>query len=166
MAQVKIFPDGSVEVSLGTQEIGGGQATVAAVAASQALGDLPYERIKVLWGDSGYPPSATCAGSQATRAIVTRVQPAADGVLKKLLALVAKEWGVPRNQIKLESGGTFVGPGEGGKRVKWEEATAKIEGVLVSYADPSGAERLDRGLAVENEPRHGRAMEGLQGSSA
>lgn len=161
MAQVKIFSDGSVEVALGTQEIGGGQATVAVVAASQALGDLPYERIKVLWGESVYPPSATCAGSQATRAIVSRVQAAAEGVLKKLVATVAKAWSIPPDGIQVESGGIFVEPGEGGKRMSWEEATSNIEDMLVSYADPSGAEDLDRGLAVETE----RIVEGILGSS-
>ena len=53
---VTIQPDGSVEVKLGSQDLGMGTRTVLNIVAAETLG-LPLEAVKVIIGDNRFPPS-------------------------------------------------------------------------------------------------------------
>ena len=59
---VNIHPDGSVEVNLGSQDLGTGTRTVINIVAAETLG-LPLEAIKVNIGDSKYPTRAPPAAA-------------------------------------------------------------------------------------------------------
>ena len=51
---VAIHPDGSVDVKMGTQDLGTGTRTVITVVAAETMG-LPVEAIHLQIGDSQYP---------------------------------------------------------------------------------------------------------------
>ncbi|MFN3422583.1 MAG: xanthine dehydrogenase family protein molybdopterin-binding subunit, partial [Armatimonadota bacterium] len=68
--EVRIYPDGRVEVLLGTQDIGTGTRTVVGVAAAEALGLTPQflrsEKFIVQIGDTRLGQSGTSGGSVTT----------------------------------------------------------------------------------------------------
>ena len=57
-----IHPDGSVEVELGSQDLGTGTRTVIAMVAAETLG-LPVGADQGDIGDNKYPPSGASGGS-------------------------------------------------------------------------------------------------------
>ena len=59
---VRIHPDGGVEVSLGSQDLGTGTRTVIGMVAAETFG-LPIEGVKVNIGSSKYPRSSASGGS-------------------------------------------------------------------------------------------------------
>ena len=61
-AEVRINPDGSVEVRCGTQDLGTGTRTLVAVVAAEVFGLKP-EQITAKIGDTQFPPSGGSGGS-------------------------------------------------------------------------------------------------------
>src|SRR5208337_1992955 len=57
-----IHPDGSVDIKLGTQDLGTGTRTCILIVASETLG-IPMEAIQLQIGDTTYPPSGGSGGS-------------------------------------------------------------------------------------------------------
>ena len=57
-----IHPDGSVEIEIGTQDLGVGTRTILAMVAAETLG-LPMSMVKVKLGDNRYPASGPSGGS-------------------------------------------------------------------------------------------------------
>jgi xanthine dehydrogenase YagR molybdenum-binding subunit len=82
-AEVQINPDGTVEIRCGTQDLGTGSRTVAAIVAAEAFGLLPSD-IKVKIGDTNLPPSGGSGGSSTTASISPAIW---DTCQKALLAL-------------------------------------------------------------------------------
>ena len=62
ICMVSIHPDGSVEATLGSQDLGTGTRTAIAIVAAETLG-LPVEAITVNIGDSKFPASGASGGS-------------------------------------------------------------------------------------------------------
>ncbi|HEX3624737.1 MAG TPA: xanthine dehydrogenase family protein molybdopterin-binding subunit [Verrucomicrobiae bacterium] len=60
--EAQIYPDGSIEIRIGVQDIGTGTKTVIAVVAAEMLGLKP-EQITVKVGDTNYPPGPGSGGS-------------------------------------------------------------------------------------------------------
>jgi xanthine dehydrogenase YagR molybdenum-binding subunit len=88
-AEILIGNDGSVEVQVGTQDLGTGSRTVIRVVAAEMLG-LDPAAIAVSIGDTRFPPSGPSGGSQTTAA----VSPAIYDAGEKALAELAKISGV------------------------------------------------------------------------
>lgn len=88
-AEVQINADGTVEVKVGTQDLGTGSRTVVRVVAAEMLG-LEPAAITVRIGDTRFPPSGSSGGSQTTAA----VSPAVYDACEKALAELAKVSGV------------------------------------------------------------------------
>ena len=59
---ITIQPDGSVELKMGTQDLGVGTRTALAIVVADTLG-LPLEAVKILIGDNSYPVSGPSGGS-------------------------------------------------------------------------------------------------------
>jgi len=57
-----IHPDGSVEIKMGSQDLGTGTRTAILTVAAETLG-LPIDAIQLLIGDTLYPPSGGSGGS-------------------------------------------------------------------------------------------------------
>jgi len=100
MADVRIHPDGSVEVLCGTQDIGCGTRTFMAVVAAETLGLEPQD-ITVKIGDTVYPWAPNSGGSQTAPSVAPAVRDAALKAAARLKALAAKKLGVPADDIVL-----------------------------------------------------------------
>ncbi len=119
-----INPDGSVEVSLGSQDLGTGTRTVIAITAAETLG-LRVEDIKVNIGDSSYPPSGTSGGSTTVGGVSASTRRGATDALEQLLAAVAPSLGVPPEQLEAVGGKVQV-KGDSSKSLTWKHACQKL----------------------------------------
>jgi CO/xanthine dehydrogenase Mo-binding subunit len=87
-AEVRLTPDGRVEVAIGSVDVGQGSTTVLAQIAAETLG-VPLERIDVVMADTGRtPPAHVTAGSSTTITTGAAVKLAAEDAKSQLLALV------------------------------------------------------------------------------
>jgi xanthine dehydrogenase YagR molybdenum-binding subunit len=124
--EVRIRQDGTVEVLLGTQDIGTGTRTVVGIAAAEALGLTPEflrsEKFVVQVGDTRLRRSGTSGGSVTTATVFPAVYDAAEKALRRLLEVVAPKLGVSPDQLVSRNGRIFVkdNPQKG---LTWEEAT-------------------------------------------
>jgi xanthine dehydrogenase YagR molybdenum-binding subunit len=96
LADIVLYPDMSVEVVCGTQDLGTGTRTHMAVVAAETLGLGPKD-ITVKLGNSDYPWAPASGGSQTTPSVAPAVR---DAVLKAVERLKA----VAAARLKIEAG--------------------------------------------------------------
>jgi xanthine dehydrogenase molybdenum-binding subunit len=103
-AQVRITPEGRVEVAVGGVDVGQGSTTVLAQIAAEALG-VPIERLDVVMADTDRtPPAHITAGSSTTITTGAAVKAAAEDAKQQLLARLD---GIPqRFDLELVAGRT------------------------------------------------------------
>src|SRR5262245_30529630 len=119
-----IHPDGSVEVKMGTQDLGVGTRTVLAIVAADTLG-LPLEAIKVNIGDSRYPASSGSGGSTTVGGISSSTRFAATDALKALFEKVAPAMNTTPEKLEAV-GGKIQEIGKPTNSMTWKQACAKL----------------------------------------
>lgn len=82
-AEIEVNRDGTVEVRVGTQDLGTGSRTVVQVVAAEMLG-IDREWIGVRVGDTRFPPSGASGGSQTTASVSPAIYDTCEKVLAKL----------------------------------------------------------------------------------
>lgn len=107
LADVKIQRDGSVEVTCGTQDLGGGTRTYMATIVAETLG-LEPEAITVKIGDTVYPWAPNSGGSQTTPSVGPAVRDAALKAATELKRLAAKKLDAEPTDIVLRDGKLMV----------------------------------------------------------
>jgi xanthine dehydrogenase YagR molybdenum-binding subunit len=122
---VSIHPDGSVEVSLGSQDLGTGTRTVIAVVAAETLG-LPVDAITVKLGDSKFSVSGPSGGSTTVGGVSASTRRGSVDALQQLLAAVAPSLGVPADHL-MAVDGHIQAKDDASKRLSWKEACAKLQ---------------------------------------
>jgi xanthine dehydrogenase YagR molybdenum-binding subunit len=121
---VNIHPDGSVEVSLGSQDLGTGTRTVINIVAAETLG-LPLEAITVNIGDSKYPADGASGGSTTVGGVSASTRRGCVDALDQLFAAVAPSLGVPADQL-IAAGGKIQAKADSSKSLTWKQACAKL----------------------------------------
>jgi xanthine dehydrogenase YagR molybdenum-binding subunit len=121
---VNIHPDGSVEVSLGSQDLGTGTRTVITIVAAETLG-LPLEAIKLNIGDTKYPVSGASGGSTTVGGVSASTRRGCIDALDQLFAAVAPSLGVPADQL-IATGGKIQAQADSSKSLTWKQACAKL----------------------------------------
>jgi xanthine dehydrogenase YagR molybdenum-binding subunit len=81
--EVRINPDGTVEVRCGTQDLGTGTKTLVAVVAAEVFG-LEPSAISVRIGDTTFPPSGGSGGSTTAASVAPAVFDACQNALADL----------------------------------------------------------------------------------
>ncbi|MBM3284514.1 MAG: xanthine dehydrogenase family protein molybdopterin-binding subunit [Candidatus Aminicenantes bacterium] len=107
LADVKIHPDGSVEVISGTQDIGTGTRTYMATITAETLG-LEPEAVTVKIGDTVYPWAPSSGGSQTTPSVSPAVRDAALKAAAALKRLAARKLEVSEEEVVLARGKLFA----------------------------------------------------------
>jgi xanthine dehydrogenase YagR molybdenum-binding subunit len=125
MCMVSIHPDGSVEVTTGTQDLGTGTRTVIAVVAAETMG-LPVEGITVNIGDSKFPPDGASGGSTTISCVAATTRRGSVDALDQLFAVAAPALGVPADQL-MAVGGKIQAKGDSSKQLSWKEACKKLQ---------------------------------------
>ncbi|MCS6953909.1 MAG: xanthine dehydrogenase family protein molybdopterin-binding subunit [Bryobacterales bacterium] len=119
-----IHPDGSVEVELGSQDLGTGTRTVIAMVAAETLG-LSVGQIQVKIGDNRYPPSGGSGGSTTVGGVAVSTRKSTMNALQKLLEAVAPALGVSADQLEAVDGRIQV-RGNPAKSLTWKAACQKL----------------------------------------
>lgn len=119
-----IYPDGSVDIKLGSQDLGTGTRTAILVVAADTLG-IPMDAINLQIGDTLYPPSGGSGGSTTIGGVSSSTRRAAVDARDALFAKVAPV--LDAQPADLESAnGTLRVKGNAGRSLSWKEACAKL----------------------------------------
>jgi xanthine dehydrogenase YagR molybdenum-binding subunit len=119
-----IHPDGSTEVSMGTQDLGVGTRTVVAIVAAETFG-LPLEAVTVNIGDSKYPSAGASGGSTTVGGVSSATRRASVEAVNQLFAKVAPSLGATADQLEA-TGGQIRVKGDPSKSLSWKQACAKL----------------------------------------
>ncbi len=143
---VKIHPDGSVEVFLASQDLGTGTRTIIALSVAETLG-LPLHAVKVNIGDSIYPVSGGSGGSTTVGGVSASTRRGSMDALEKLFAAVAPALGVPADQLEA-TGGRIQVKGNPAKSLAWKEACGKIgmSPIVARGQNPGPGQLTDSGV--------------------
>ena len=126
-----IQPDGSVEVSLASQDLGTGTRTVIAIITAETFG-LPLEAVRVNIGDSKYPADGASGGSTTVGGVSSSTRRAATNALNELLEKVAPSLGAKPDD--LEAVGGQIRVKGAGKAIAWKQACAKLGSTPITAA--------------------------------
>ena len=135
LADIVLYPDMSVEVICGTQDIGCGTRTHMAVVAAETLGLDPKD-ITVKLGNSDYPWAPGSGGSQTTPSVAPAVRDAALKAVERLKAVAA-------GQLKVEAADIVMA----GRKFSCQERPGQSGGLR---------RRLSRSPAGDGLPRRAR----------
>ena len=108
-ARAVLTPDGKLEVSSATTDIGTGTYTIMSQIAAETLG-LPIEDVTFRLGDSSLPPAPVQGGSWTAASVGPAVKAACDAVREKLFELARKLDDSPLADAKLDE--VFFAEGE------------------------------------------------------
>ena len=103
LADVKIHPDGSIEVICGTQDIGCGTRTYMATIAAETLGLKP-EDIIIKIGNSDYPWAPISGGSLTTPSVAPATRDASLKAAGQLKQMAAEKLEISPEDIELKDG--------------------------------------------------------------
>lgn len=163
--KVKLHPDGSVETSLGSQDIGTGTRTVIAITLAETLG-IPLAQVKVNLGSSKYPASAASGGSITIGGVTGAHRRAGQRLLWKLYEKVAEKYGIESTDGLKAKDGQIL---NGGKAVcTWKQACALVAPmgleVHVERSKPDGYDEGDPTIVGVKKPeRDGLSADGVGG---
>jgi len=119
-----IAPDGSVDMKMGTQDLGVGSRTAILIVAADSLG-IPIEQIQLNIGDNQYPASGASGGSSTIGGVSPSTRRAAVDALNQLFAKVAPA--LNAQPAELESvNSTIRVKSDPSRKLSWKEACAKL----------------------------------------
>lgn len=121
---VTINPDGSVEATLGSQDLGTGTRTVVAQIVADTLG-IPIEGVKVEIGKNSFPKSGASGGSTTIGGISVSSRHAATSALNALLEAVAPKLQVGADALEARDG-QIIGTADADKKMSWKDACAAL----------------------------------------
>jgi xanthine dehydrogenase YagR molybdenum-binding subunit len=119
-----IHPDGSVELKMGTQDLGTGTRTCILVVAADTLG-IPLDAIQLLIGDTTYPPSGGSGGSTTIGGVSSSTRRAAVDARDALFAKVAPTLNAQPDQLECKNGQVTL-KGDSSKSMNWKDACSKL----------------------------------------
>lgn len=121
---LSINPDGSVEIKMGTQDLGTGTRTAVMIVAADTLG-LPLNAVKLFIGDNRYPPSGGSGGSTTIGGVSSATRRAAVDALTELFAKVAPALKAQPEELEAVGGRIRV-KGSPARSLPWAQACAKL----------------------------------------
>ncbi|MFJ6728461.1 xanthine dehydrogenase family protein molybdopterin-binding subunit [Streptomyces sp. NPDC091281] len=104
---VRLSDDGGVLVRCGFQEMGMGGATAQAQITADALG-VPFEAVRVEYGDSALPVSPPAGGSPQTASIAAAVVRACEELKGRLDAMARRTGGGTEAEILRRAGKPYI----------------------------------------------------------
>ncbi|HOR26850.1 MAG TPA: xanthine dehydrogenase family protein molybdopterin-binding subunit [Candidatus Sumerlaeota bacterium] len=143
---IHVYPNGNVEVLSGSQDIGTGFRTLLVDCVAHQLG-IDRARVEAKVGVSTYPPGPGSGGSVTSRFVAPKALGAAEQARQDLRQRVAREWGVPADEVAAENG-VFK---HADRTMSWNEAckligqdrltvTEKENGIF--WKEPTGSEAV------------------------
>jgi xanthine dehydrogenase YagR molybdenum-binding subunit len=119
-----IHPDGSVDIKMGTQDLGTGTRTTIVIVAAETLG-IPIEAINLYIGDTLYPPSGGSGGSTTPGGVSSSTRRAAVDAREALFAKVAPALNAQPEDIECVNSMVRV-KNDPGRSLPWKQACSKM----------------------------------------
>lgn len=121
---VKVHPDGGVETSLGSQDLGTGTRTAIGMVVAETFG-LPLSSVKVNIGSSKYAASGPSGGSTTIGGVAESNRRASQDALVKLCELVSAKVGVDAANLEAKNG-RIQAKDDPAKGLAWKEACSLL----------------------------------------
>ena len=121
---ITIQPDGSVEVKMGTQDLGVGTRTALKIVAADTFA-IPLNSVDVLIGDNRYPASGGSGGSTTIGGISASTRRGSMDALEQLFAKVAPALEAQPSDLEAFQG-TIRVKSNPARSMTWKQACAKI----------------------------------------
>ena len=125
-----IHPDGSVDIKMGSQDLGTGTRTCILIVAADTLG-IPMDSISLEIGDTSYPPSGGSGGSTTIGGVSSSTRRAAVDARDALFAKVASALNATPDQLESVNG-TVRFKGDPSRSLSWKEACSKLGAVGIT----------------------------------
>jgi xanthine dehydrogenase YagR molybdenum-binding subunit len=129
-AEVRMNPDGTAEVRLGTQDIGTGAKTALTQIAAEVL-TVPVDRITLLLGDTHFPYSPLSAGSMTIASCGPAVRMAAEEARRHLIDAAASVLEAAAADVRLEGGHCQVA-GVPERKIALSELTRRMGNFMIT----------------------------------
>jgi xanthine dehydrogenase YagR molybdenum-binding subunit len=125
-----IHTDGSVEIKMGTQDLGTGARTIITIVAADALG-IPMENVTLLYGNNKYPQSGGSGGSTTSGGVTSSTRRGAVNARDALFAKVAPALKAQPEELEAHGGRVQV-KSDPSRSLSWKEACSKMGAVPIS----------------------------------
>jgi xanthine dehydrogenase YagR molybdenum-binding subunit len=119
-----IYPTGSVEMKMGTQDLGTGTRTCILQIAADTLG-LPMEAVELKIGDNQYPSSGGSGGSSTIGGVSSTTRRASVDALSELFAKVAPALNAKPDDLEAVKG-TIRVKSNPSRSLSWKDACARL----------------------------------------
>ena len=119
-----INPDSSVEIKMGTQDLGTGTRTAILMVAADTLG-IPMEQIQLKIGDNQYPPSGGSGGSTTIGGVSASTRRAAVDAREQLLGKAASALNAQPGDLEIVKGAIRV-KSNASQSMSWKDACARL----------------------------------------
>jgi len=141
-----IQPDGSVELKMGTQDLGTGTRTALNIIVADTLG-LPLNAVKITIGDSRYPASGGSGGSTTIGGISSSSRRAALDALDQVIAKAAPALDAKPEDLEAVGGSIRV-KANPSKSLTWAQACSKLGAtpLTVRGKNPGPGKLMDQGV--------------------
>jgi xanthine dehydrogenase YagR molybdenum-binding subunit len=144
-AIVSIYTDGTVEVKIGTQDLGVGTRTIVAAIVAEEL-SLDISQITPLIGESDFPFAPASGGSVTAASISPAIKLAVEKAREKLITKIASGLDTDTEKIVLAEG-RFTIAGDDENSLSWKEACTLLDGQPISELETWGEGLSSRGTA-------------------
>jgi len=127
---ITIQPDGSVELKMGTQDLGTGTRTAINIVAADTFG-LPLNAVKVMIGDNRFPVSGPSGGSTTIGGVSASSRRAALDALDQIFAKAAPALNAQPADLEA-AGGTIRVKNDPSRSMTWAQACSKLGGMPIT----------------------------------
>jgi xanthine dehydrogenase YagR molybdenum-binding subunit len=119
-----IYPTGSVEIKMGTQDLGVGTRTAILIVAGDTLG-LQLNQMELKIGDNEYPKSGGSGGSTTIGGVSSSTRRAAVDARDQLFAKVASALNAQPGDLEVSAGSIRVKSAPS-RSMSWKDACARL----------------------------------------
>jgi len=119
---IRVNPDGVVESTAGSQDLGTGTRTIIGIVVAETFG-IPLSSVKVNIGSNRYPPSNGSGGSITVGSVSGPNRRASLEALWKIFDLVAAKYNVPADSLSAKDSKIWSGDKE---VCTWKQAAALV----------------------------------------
>jgi xanthine dehydrogenase YagR molybdenum-binding subunit len=139
-----IHPDGTCEVSLGSQDLGTGARTIIGIVAAETYG-LPLEAVTVNIGDTKYPPAGPSGGSTTSGGVSSATRMAATDALNQLFKVVAPSLNANPDDLEAYEGKVYA-KSNPSNSLTWQQACAKLGAASITGTGKTKADLISGGV--------------------
>ncbi|HKR94057.1 MAG TPA: molybdopterin cofactor-binding domain-containing protein, partial [Candidatus Angelobacter sp.] len=144
--EISIHSDGSVNIKIGSQDLGTGTRTAILIVAGDTLG-LPIDKIQLNLGDNQYPADGGSGGSTTIGGVSSSTRRAAVDARDQLFAKVASAFNAQPDDLEAVGGSIRV-KSTPSRSMSWKDACARLgtQPIQVVGKNPGPGDLISSGV--------------------